>query len=370
MTDGTSGAVLVAGGLSSRMGALKPLLVLDGVPVVVRAARSFRDAGIEPVVVLGHEADRVAEVLDAQGFKHVFNAEYELGMYSSLRRGVRDLADGVQRFFVLPADCPLVRCETVGRLLRAARSRDASVIYPRHDGRRGHPPLIDAALIAPILSSQPDDGLRGILGSVDDRSFDVDVDDAGVLLDMDRRADYEQLQGLARLERVPDRETCEMLLSRRRLPAAVLQHSYAVERVAGRLAEALNGVGMGLHARLLEAASLLHDIARTECDHANRSADLVAAAGYPRLAPIVRRHMNMSGADAGDIGEAQLLFLADKLVMGGRVVSLKERLAALESRFADDPQALAAGRYRLQVAGDLERRVEAMVGRPPGAALA
>ena len=80
--------------------------------------------------------------------------------------------------------------------------------------------------------------------------------------------------------------------------------------------------------------------------------------------------MDMSGADAGDIGEAQLLFLADKLVMGGRVVSLKERLAALESRFADDPQALAAGRYRLQVAGDLERRVEAMVGRPPGAALA
>jgi molybdenum cofactor cytidylyltransferase len=118
-------ALLLAAGLSLRMGRPKPLLALDGVPAVLRAAQSFRQVGIEPLVVLGHEADRVAQVLDAQGFKHVFNADYELGMYASLRAGVRGLSEGVQRFFVLPADCPLVRAETVGqgRVRRAVGQR-------------------------------------------------------------------------------------------------------------------------------------------------------------------------------------------------------------------------------------------------------
>lgn len=362
-------AVIVAGGLSSRMGTLKPLLALDGVPAVVRAAQAFRDVGIEPVVVLGHAADRVAAVLDGHSVRHVFNEDYELGMYFSLRRGVREL-DGARHFFVLPADCPLVRGETIGRIVRAARSRDASVVYPCWNGERGHPPLLDAALIPVILSTEPKDGLRGILASVDDRSLDVDVDDAGVLLDMDRRADYEQLETLAQAERVPDRRTCESLLRRRRVPAAVLEHNRAVERVARHLTEALNAAGRGLNTRVIEAAAWLHDVARAESEHADRGADLVTAAGYPRLASVVRRHMDMSRADAADVGEAQVLFLADKLVTGARVVSLEERLTALESRFADDPRALAAGRCRLEVAIDLARRVEDAIGRPLGAIVA
>ena len=131
-------AILLAAGLSVRMGTPKPLLPFDGVPAVLRAAQSFRDVGVEPVAVLGHEADRVAAVLDGHDLRHVFNPDYERGMYASVRAGVRGLSEDVPRFFVLPADCPLVRGETIGRLLRAGRSRDALVVYPRCDDRRGH----------------------------------------------------------------------------------------------------------------------------------------------------------------------------------------------------------------------------------------
>ena len=369
MTGADAGAVVLAAGLSMRMGTPKLLLTLDGIPAVARAAHTFRDVGIEPVVVLGHEADRLAAELDAHAFRHVLNADYGLGMYSSLRRGVRELPEGTSRFFVLPADCPLVRGETVGRLLRAARSQAAPVIYPCHDGRRGHPPLLAAALIPLIFSRDPSDGLRGILADVDDRAVDMEVDDRGVLLDMDRPEDCGQLDALARLERVPDRNACGALLAERRVPAAVLEHSHAVACVAGHLGEALNEAGMGLDLHLLEAAALLHDMARTESDHAARGAELLAAAGFPRVAVVVAGHMDPSPPAVADLDEAAVLFLADKLVIDARVVPLRERMSALESRFAGDEPALVAGRQRLQLAVALGRWVEELVGSPLEAVL-
>jgi molybdenum cofactor cytidylyltransferase len=367
---GVPGAVVLAAGLSSRMGMPKPLLTLDGVPAVVRAAQAFRDVGIEPVVVLGHQADRMAATLDAHRFRHVLNAEYELGMYSSLRTGVRGLPSGVSRFFVLPADCPLVRGETIGRLVRTARSHAAPVIYPRHDGRRGHPPLLAAELIPLILSLEPGDGLRGILARVEEGALDVDVEDGSVLLDMDRMDDYRRLERLARLERVPDEPACEELLGRRGVPAAVREHSRTVARVAARLAEALNAAGSGLDSRVLVAAALLHDIARTEADHAARGAEVLASLGFPRVAAVVAGHMDPPGQAGADLGEAAILFLADKLVLGDRVLTLRERVSVTESRFAGDQMALAAACLRLGAAAALGRQVEEIAGSSLDALLA
>ena len=125
---------------------------------------------------------------------------------------------------------------------------------------------------------------------------------------------------------------CEVLLQRQSVPAAVVEHSDVVERVARRLAESLNETGMGLNVRLLEAAALLHDIARTGPDHAVRGAELLSAMGFPRVAAIVASHMDLSAGATADLGEKALLFLADKLVMGTRLVALPERLAAVEAR--------------------------------------
>ena len=265
-------------------------------------------------------------VLDAHGFRHVFNADYELGMYSSLRRGVRGPAGWrAARFFVLPADCPLVRGETVGRLLRAARTRDALVIYPRYNGRRGHPPLLDATLIPLILSSEPDDGLRGILATVEDRSFDVEVDDAGVLLDMDLRADYEQLERLAQLERVPDRRACEVLLQQRacRRRGGTQRRRGACGPPSGGGAErGGNGPQRAATRGRRPAARHRPRPGPTTRSAARSCSRRWAFPVWPRSWRAI--WISRAGATA-DLGEEALLFLADKLVMGTRLVTLPER---------------------------------------------
>jgi CTP:molybdopterin cytidylyltransferase MocA len=357
-------AVILAAGLSSRMQELKPLLPLDGVPAVLRVTDAYRDVGLEAVVVLGFGAERVAPLLDAQGVSWVVNHDFEDGMYSSVRCGVRALPRDVRAFVVHPVDCALVRGETLGRLARSTSERAASVVHPVHAGERGHPPLVPAALRDPILAEEPKGGLKELLTRGETAARDVQVDDPNVLLDMDHAAAYERLALLAARERVPAPAACRELLARFGTPAPVVAHSRAVADVARRLGAALRTSGMCLDLRLLEAAALLHDIARASPAHAAAGADLLDAEGFPRVAAATRFHMQLPGPPPDLPGEREVLYLADKLTVGSRTIDLDGKRERAEALFAGDPEVLDTARARLEAARVIAARIESLTGQP------
>jgi molybdenum cofactor cytidylyltransferase len=357
-------AVILAGGLSSRMRVLKPLLLLDGIPSVLRVAGAYRDVGLEAFVVLGFGAARVAPLLDDHGVCYVVNQDFDEGMYSSIRCGVRALPADVRGFFLHPVDCALVRSETLGLLARSAGEPVNSVVYPVHDAQRGHPPLVPAALREEILAEEPQGGLEELLLRAGSQAVEVPVDDPNVLLDMDDVAAYERLAVLAARERVPAPVACRELLARLETPAPVVAHSAAVADVACRLGTALQASGVGLDRRLLQASGLLHDIARSAPAHAEAGADLLDAEGYPRVAAVVRYHMRLPGPPPDLPGEREVLYLADKLTVGSRVVGLDGKRERAEALFAGDLEALLAARTRLEAARVIGARIEALTGRP------
>ncbi len=90
--------VVLAAGTSSRMGRNKLLLELAGQSVLRRAVLTAIDAGLDPVlVVLGHESERARAELAGLPCQVVLNAEYQEGIHSSLRNGIRGRARGVRR---------------------------------------------------------------------------------------------------------------------------------------------------------------------------------------------------------------------------------------------------------------------------------
>jgi len=357
-------AVILAAGLSSRMRDLKPLLLLDGVPAVLRVAGSYRDVGLETVVVLGFGAERVEPLLDAHGVRSVVNHDFADGMYSSVRCGVRALPPDVRAFFVHPVDCALVRSETLGLLARSARENETDVVYPVHDAERGHPPLVPPALREAILTEEPNGGLNEVLTRGEARARDVQVDDPNVLLDMDDAAAYERLAALAARERVPAPAACLELLARLGTPAPVVAHSVAVAGVAQRLGAALRASGLCLDLKLLEASALLHDIARATPAHSEAGAAMIDAEGFPRVAAVVRYHMQLPGPPPAVPGEREVLYLADKLTIGNRTVDLDGKRERAEALFANDPEALDAARDRLETARVIGARIETLVERP------
>jgi CTP:molybdopterin cytidylyltransferase MocA len=186
-------AVIPAAGRSSRMGAFKPLLPFGPHTIIEQVLATVRQTGIETIrVVVGWGAEQLIPVLNRRGVVWVLNEDHEKGMYASIQAGVRSLPAGVAAFFLLPGDMPRVRSATLSLLMAAWDERPGGIIYPCHEGRRGHPPLIASTYIPEILHEIPPGGLRTLLGRHVKDARNLEVGDPGILVDLDAPADYRQ----------------------------------------------------------------------------------------------------------------------------------------------------------------------------------
>jgi CTP:molybdopterin cytidylyltransferase MocA len=359
----SAAALVLSAGFSERMGDFKPLMALGGETLLERAVRLFQSVGVGTVlVVVGHRASELTPRVEALGARWVFNPAYGAGMFSSVAAGAASLAVGTEAFFVLPVDIPLVRPSTLRELLGVLPAGGSAVCHPTFAGVRGHPPLIGGRHIGRILSWREEGGLAALLGRLEAHALDVPVVDEGIHLDMDRPEDHRCLAERLKSRGVLSPAECGALLERRQVPAAVVAHCRAVADVALRIAEALNAAGAGLNLDLVLGAALVHDVVRGAPNHALRGGALLRALDLPLMAEVVETHMDIALRTEGPLREAEVVYLADKLVMGDRFVGLGERFAERMGKRAD-PEARAAARWRLDAARAIAGRVRAATGR-------
>ena len=189
-------ALILAAGLSRRMGDFKPLLPLRGKTLIENSVESVLSGGAETVtVVTGYRADEVENVLRRSFGERVNfarNPDYaSTDMMRSIQIGAAALPD-CGAFFLLPGDMPVVAAGTFNQLLAAREREKAPVVFPTLDGYRKHPPLIDARLIPTIRTFDGDGGLRELWKRYENDILTVPVDDAGVWVDLDTPADYQE----------------------------------------------------------------------------------------------------------------------------------------------------------------------------------
>jgi len=184
-------AIVLSAGFSRRMGSFKPLLPFGSATVIERVIATIRDAGVETIrVVVGWNADALTPVLDRCAAPWVRNERFADGMYTSVQAGVRSLPPDVAAFFLLPGDMPLLHGGTLVRLIAEWDSRPGGVLYPCHEGRRGHPPLIASQYIPEILRETPPGGLRELLARHAADARNIEVPDPGILADLDTPEEY------------------------------------------------------------------------------------------------------------------------------------------------------------------------------------
>lgn len=358
-------AIILSAGFSSRMEKFKPLLPLGSYTAIAHAVRCFLQADIRDIqVVTGYRAKELSEAVIPMGVKVVQNDRFEEGMYSSVQAGVRALGPDVEAFFLLPVDTPLVLTSTIKAMADAYHACGKGILYPTFHGKRGHPPLIAASYAGEILNGNAPDGLRGLLGRYHDDAAEMAVVDEAVLLDMDVPADYEIL--LAHLTRraVPTQEECRVLFQEAGVGQQVWAHCQQVAGFALALARQLNQAGAGLDETLVMAGALLHDVARPQPNHAKAGARFIQDKGYPKVAELVAVHMDIDVDSEQPISEAEVVYLADKMVKGSNLVSIAERLEDAQKKFAQNAQAWKAARHRLRQAQRIKVKVEHTLGIP------
>lgn len=182
-------AIVLAAGQSKRMGEPKMLLPWGETTVLEHVIQTLRSAGLEEIlVVTGGNRDRV-EALVQTPARSVFNPDYKRGeMISSLQVGLKE-ASGAAILVVL-GDQPQVQKNSLELVLEVFFRTDSSIIVPSYKMRRGHPWIISKMHWSEIMEMGLGDSLRDFLNRHADEIHYVDVDDPGVLQDLDTPADY------------------------------------------------------------------------------------------------------------------------------------------------------------------------------------
>jgi molybdenum cofactor cytidylyltransferase len=183
--------VVLAAGLSTRSGPYKMTLPLGDKTVIAHSIEGMYSIVDRIWVVVGWNAAQVREALSAYDrVEIVLNERFREGMFSSVKAGIARVR--APRFFLLPGDTPLVGPAVYQRLL-AVRG---DIVIPTFRGRSGHPVLMRSQLIPEILAQPERATLRDFIET--QSKITVEIDDEGILLDLDTPEDYAMLRARCR----------------------------------------------------------------------------------------------------------------------------------------------------------------------------
>jgi CTP:molybdopterin cytidylyltransferase MocA len=186
-------AILLAAGRSRRMGAFKPMLPFGDRTVIECCLNNLRAAGIEDiVVVIGHRAEDIRRQLQTLNLTFAMNPDPDSEMSASIARGVAAVSPSAEGLIVALVDHPAVPAEIIEVLIDEWR-RGARLVQPEHEGRGGHPVLVDLTYRNELLALDPESGLRALFDAHRAEVRRVPVSSPFVARDMDTWEDYLRL---------------------------------------------------------------------------------------------------------------------------------------------------------------------------------
>jgi molybdenum cofactor cytidylyltransferase len=186
--------IILAAGASSRMGSPKALLEYRGESFIERLVRVLSSVCDPVIVALGYHAGAIWARIEGTA-TIVINPAPERGQLSSLQTALAALPADAEGFLFTPVDSPAVEIETVERLAAEFRRRDQALllVIPRYRGKHGHPVFASRAIADEVLALPVTAQAREVIHRHVPRTLYVDVDDPGILTDIDDPEAYRRL---------------------------------------------------------------------------------------------------------------------------------------------------------------------------------
>ena len=198
--NGKFAAVILAAGYSSRMGDFKPLLPVGKMTAVERLIKEAEKVACGKVIVVtGFERDSLLEVIESAGGMEVYNRDFDEGMFTSIKTGVRSVCEKypeVSGVFLMPVDCPLVSAGVLRKMADQACSSETSdedFLVPVFEGKKGHPLYISRRYFDEICRYDGPGGLKAVTDKYWDKMIRIPVDEEGCVMDMDTPESYRKI---------------------------------------------------------------------------------------------------------------------------------------------------------------------------------
>jgi len=191
--------IILAAGSSQRMGSPKALLQIGEKTFLHHIVDVLYSARIlDIVIVLGSQAEEIQKTLDWFDGKIVINNDWQKGQLSSIITGLNALnlttlePEEIDGAVICPVDHPLLTQSLLVDLLQGYWLSKKRIIIPIHQGQRGHPVIFDRELFDDIRNAPLDIGARVVVRNHEQDIHEVDVNDEGVLINIDSPDDYKK----------------------------------------------------------------------------------------------------------------------------------------------------------------------------------
>lgn len=185
-------ALVLAAGESRRMGRPKAFLPVRGTTFIERIVRTLEQTKVDGiVVVLGHEASRMAKRIEHLEVETVVNENYRLGQLSSLQAGIRALEGrDIDGILVHLVDHPFIDQALVNHMIDEFYRSHKLIVVPRYRNRRGHPVIFSKQLFAEFLSAPAEQGAKAVVHAHREDSLEIETGQPGVLIDIDTPEEF------------------------------------------------------------------------------------------------------------------------------------------------------------------------------------
>ncbi len=339
-------AVIVAGGLSSRMKKFKPLLEIGNSTIIEMTINNFKQLGIDEVIVVtGFREEKIKQQLSKYNIKFVRNPDYEnTHMFDSVCLGLNEVKDA-GFVFISPGDSPFVQQFTLKRMLDEMNNESINLIQPSFRGKNGHPLLLRMKAVDTILEHDGSKGLQGAIKKMGHDFKNISFADPGMILDTDTQNDYFKIIEFFDNRTCPSLDLCRIIQDYFQMPNAVKAHSDKVLMTAMDISGRLRKNGIILNNKIIMASCLLHDVAKGRPHHAETGAEWLRDMGYGEISHIVKDHMQLK-AISNPPKEKEVVYLADKMVVGNQDITLEEKFSEKEKIYKNDHEALKAVKHR------------------------
>ena len=187
MSERGTAVLIVAAGLSTRMGDFKPLMKLGDRTVIAHTLDTFGTISTtHTVIITGHRAGEIERHFSGRGIVFIKNVHYDTtDMLCSVKLGLDYLNGKCDRVFIMPADIPLATPFCVEEMTATMQAGGLAILKPTYKGKGGHPILIDADCFEHILGYAGEAGLKGAMSSAKQDVCTLPLPEPGMLMDAD-----------------------------------------------------------------------------------------------------------------------------------------------------------------------------------------
>jgi len=184
-------AIVLAAGLSSRMGTQKLLLPFGDKTIIEKVVENILALGILHIrVVLGADHTDIAEALKSWPVSFILNENYSEGMHSSVMCGVRSLPLSTHAVLIFLGDQPFIPAKVTEKVVEAWESSGKGIVIPLFEGKRGHPNLYDLKYRNELTNLNPEIGLRSVAQIFPEDICEVETFSPEIVRDIDTKDDY------------------------------------------------------------------------------------------------------------------------------------------------------------------------------------